>query len=154
MKFKVMESKTKNSVIALEEVSRKFNIGIDRAKDMLRVTEQKGIRYAVNLLYHIYRLDNKHLNRKRLNAQIYTDKILAKTKSLEGNTGSWIYTTRKLTVLYPCIKRLEVGDTLRWFVDDVGIPDILRSDMAPETTGKHTEFQAQLKHLRIELTHF
>ena len=79
MKFKVMESKTKNYVIALEEVSRKFNIGIDRAKDMLRVTAQKGIRYAVNLLYHIYRLDNKHLNRKRLNAQIYTDKLLAKT---------------------------------------------------------------------------
>ena len=32
------------------------------------------------------------LNRKRLNVQFYTEHLLAKNKSLEGNTGVWIYT--------------------------------------------------------------
>ena len=39
----------------------------------------------------------------------------------------------------------EVVDTLRRFANDVGILDRLRSDLAPEITGKRTEFQAQVK---------
>ena len=54
---------------------------------------------------------------------------------------------------YTYTKRLSVGDNLPWFSDDVGIPDRLRSDMTPEITVKHTEFQAQVKHLLIELAH-
>ena len=39
------------------------------------------------------------------------------------------------------------------FADDVGIPDCLRTDLAPELTGKNTEFQAQAKRLGIDVTH-
>ena len=49
--------------------------------------------------------------------------------------------------------RSEVGYTLRRFADDVGIPDILRSYLELEITGNHTEFQVQVNHLRIDLTH-
>ena len=42
---------------------------------------------------------------------------------------------------------------LRQFADDVGIFYRLRSDLAPEITVKHTEFQAQVNRLRIDLTH-
>ena len=37
------------------------------------------------------------------------------------------------------------------FYDDVDIPYILKSDLAPEITVKHTEFQAQVKLLGIDL---
>ena len=67
--------------------------------------------------------------------------------------GSWIYTTGKFIVAYPCTKRSEVGDTLRQLAEYVGIPDQLRSDMAPEITGKHAEFQDKSKRLCIDLTH-
>ena len=65
----------------------------------------------------------------------------------------WIYTTVNFTVAYPCKKRSEVRDTLRHFSNDSGIPDRLRSDMTLEITGKHMEFQAQVKCFRIDLTH-
>ena len=55
---------------------------------------------------------------------------------------------------YLCTKRSEVGDTLLRFADDVRILNRLRSDLAPEIMGKHTEFQAQVKRLQIELTQF
>ena len=148
-----MASKTRHSAITPEEVSRKFNIGIEKAKETLQVTTQRGIRHAVHPLHRRYRVDHMQLNRKRLNAQFYTDHLLAKTKSLDGNTGAWVYTTGKFTAVYPCEKRSEVGDTLRRFADDVGIPDRLKSDLAPEITGKHTEFQAQVKRLRIDMTY-
>ena len=54
---------------------------------------------------------------------------------------------------YTYTKRLSVGDNLPWFSDDVGIPDRLRSYLEPEITGKHTEFQDQVKNLRIDLMH-
>ena len=148
-----MASKTRHSVLTPEEVSRKFNIGIEKAKDTLKVTTQKGIRHAVHPLHLRYRVDHMQLNRRRLNAQFYTDHLVAQTKSLDGNTGAWIYTTGKFTTVYPCAKRSEVGDTLRMFADDVRIPDRLRSDLAPEITGKNTEFQAQVKRLRIDMTY-
>ena len=53
---------------------------------------------------------------------------------------------------YPCIKRSEVGYTLRRFSDDVRISDQLRSDLPPEITRNCTYFQAQVKRLRIDLT--
>ena len=71
-------------------MSCKFNTNIDKVKDTLIVTTQKGIIHVVHPLHHIYIFDNMQLNRKRLNAQFYTDHLLAKTKSLEGNTGAWI----------------------------------------------------------------
>ena len=153
VKTKAMKSKTRHSIITPGEVSHKFNIGIKKAKEKLRVSTQKWIRHAVHQLYHRYRVDNMQLNRKRINAQFYTDKLLDKSNSLKGNTGARIYTTGKFTVKYPCTNNSEVGDTLRRFANDVGIPDRLRSDLALEILGKNMVVQAQVKRLRIYLTH-
>ena len=92
-------------------------------------------------------------NQKRLNGQFYCDHLVAKTKSLDGNTRAWLYTTGKFTVVYPCGSIREAGDTLRRFADNVGIPYQVRSDLSTELTGKNTEFQAQSKHLGIDVTH-
>ncbi len=145
-------SKTRHLAITPEEVSRKFNIGIEKAKQTLKVTTQLGIRHAVHPLHQRYRVDHLNPNRKRLNAQFYTDHLVAKTKSLDGNTGAWVYTTGKFTAVYPCALQSEAGDTLKKFADDHGIPDRLRADLAPEITGKHKEFQAQVKRQKINLT--
>ena len=47
---------------------------------MFRVTAQKGIRYKVHTLHCGYIVDHVHFKRKRLDAQFYTDHLLAKTK--------------------------------------------------------------------------
>ena len=78
---------------------------------------------------------------------------MARTKLLDRNTGAWVYTTGKFTAFYPVAKRLEAGDKLRRFADNVGIPDRLRTDQAQEIMGKNTEFQSQAKRLHIDITH-
>ena len=134
-------------------MAQKFNIGIDRAKETLKVTTQKVIRHAVQPLHRRYRVDHIQLNRKHLNAQFYADHLVARTKLLDRNTGAWVYTTGKFTAFYPVAKRLEAGDKLRRFADNVGIPDRLRTDQAQEIMGKNTEFQSQAKRLHIDITH-
>ena len=148
-----MESKTRHSVILPEEVSQKINIVIEKVKDTLRVITQKGIMHAVNPFHYRYIVNNIQLKRKRVNVQFYTADLLAKTEYLEGNTVSCIYTSGKFTVDYPCTKRSEVGDKLRRFSEKLGIPDRFMSDLETEITGKHTDFQAQVKRLHIDLTH-
>ena len=62
-------------------------------------------------------------------------------------------TMEKFTVVYPCVIRRKLGDTLSKFANNVGIPDQVRSELDPELTGKNTEFQAQAKRLGIDVTH-
>ena len=140
-------------LITPEEAAWKFNIGTDQAKEMLKVKTQKGIRHVVHLLHRRYWFDHMQLHRKRLNAQFYADHLVARTKFLYGSTGAWVYTTGKFTAAYPVANRLEAGDTLRRCKDNVGIPDRLRTDQAPEIIGKNTEFQAQSRMLHIDLTY-
>ena len=65
-----------------EKVSCKLNIRVDKSKDILRVTTQKGVLHAVHPSHRIYRVGNMQLNRKLLNTQFYTDHLLDKTKFL------------------------------------------------------------------------
>ena len=116
-------SKTRHSGHTPEEVSRKFNIGIERSKETIKVTTQKGIHHAVHPLHHRYHVDHMQFNRKRLNVQFYCDYLESKTKSLDGNTGAWIYTTGKFTAVYPVESQKEAGNTFRRFTEYFGIPD-------------------------------
>ena len=60
-------TKTRHSVHSPEEVSRKFNIGIERSKETFKVNTQKVIPHAVHPLHRSYRVDHMQFNRKRLN---------------------------------------------------------------------------------------
>ena len=84
-------------------------------------------------------------NRRRSNGQFYYDYLDAKTKSLDGNIGTWLYTAGSFTAVYPVASRKEAGDTLRRFADYVGIPDQLSTDLALELTVNNTYFQAQAR---------
>ena len=154
VKVNTTESKTGLSIITPEEVNQKFNIGIEKAKDTFLVKTQKGIIHAVNTLQQRYRADHMQLNRKWLNEKFYTDHLLSKTKYLEGKTRAWIYTTGNFTVAYPWNCFSEVGYALQNFANNLGIPNQLRSDLEPEIMRKYTEFQVQVKCLRIEITQY
>ena len=66
-----IESKTRHSTHTPEELSRKFNIGIERAKETIKVTTQKRIRHAVHPFHRRYCVDHMQFNLKRLNGQFY-----------------------------------------------------------------------------------
>jgi hypothetical protein len=43
----------------------------------------------------------------------------------------------------------NIAQTLRDFVDDVGIPNILICDLAMEQVGPHTPMMREIRHLQI-----
>jgi hypothetical protein len=81
------------------------------------------------------------------------DHLVSKTISLNGNKGAWVYTSGKFTAVYPVDSRTKVSQTLTDFADDVGIPGDLRADLAEELEGRHTNFQKEVKRLRIKMTY-
>jgi len=145
--IKGLASKSRHSAITPEHVSRSWNVGIETAKNTLKVTTQRGIRHAVHPLHRRYRVDNIHLHRKRLDSHFYTDHMMAAVKSLEGNTGLHVYTNGKYTAVYPTDSRDKAGQAFREFTDDVGIPTKLTTDLASEHTGRKTEFYKAVKKL-------
>jgi predicted ATPase len=77
---------------------------------------------------------------------------MSRRKSLSGNTGAWVYTNGKFTCVYPTASRQQVAETLKEFVDDVGIPEMLRADQAPEMVGRNTDFQKEIRRIRTKMT--
>jgi len=144
-------TKDRHSQVTPEELAKKWNIGLDTAKKTLQVTTQAGIRQALHPLHRRYRVDHLMLNRKRLNGHWYTDTLLSKVKSLNGNTGAQVYTNGKFSKVFPIPSRSMIGKTLTDMSDDVGIPDVLTTDGASEMTGRHTEFVREANRLKVKL---
>jgi hypothetical protein len=45
----------------------------------------------------------------------------------------------------------NIAQTLRDFVDDVGVPNTLICDLATEQVGPHTPMMKEIRHLRIRM---
>jgi Reverse transcriptase (RNA-dependent DNA polymerase) len=134
-----------------EELARKWNIGIQTAKDTIQVTTQRGIRTAIHPMTRRVRVDHLHLHRNRLKGTWYADTLLSKVKSKLGNTCANVYTQGKFTRAIPMTSRKDAGKSLIDFTDDVGIPERLVTDGATEFTGRHTEFVKEARRMRIIL---
>jgi hypothetical protein len=83
-----------------ENLSRKWNIGLETAKRTLQVTTQRGVRTAVHPLHRRYRVDHLHLNRRRLNGDWFTDTLFSKVTSIQGNTCAHKYLLTDISPLY------------------------------------------------------
>ena len=141
----------RHSKVTPEEVARKWNIGLQTAKDTLKVTTQAGIRTANHPMSRRLRVDHLHLHRQRLRGTWYMDTLMSKVKSKLGNTCANIYTNGKFTRAVPMTSRKDAGKSLIDFTDDVGIPEQLVTDGATEFTGRHTEFIKEARRMRIKL---
>ena len=144
-------SNDRHSKATPEELARKWNIGLQTAKDTIRVTTQRGIRTAIHPMTLRVRVDHLHLHRPRLRGTWYTDTLLSKVKSKLGNTCANVYTQGKFTRVIPMTSRKDAGKSLVDFTDDVGIPERLITDGATEFTGRHMEFIKEARRMRIML---
>ena len=59
-------SNARHSIVTPEHLARTLTIGLDKAKQMLRVTTQKGIRTATHPIHRQYRVDHLDLHSSRL----------------------------------------------------------------------------------------
>ena len=79
----------------------------------------------------------------------------ARTKSLSQNTGAFVYSNGSMTEVFPMSNHSNVSaaTSLKEFCEDVGIPEQLKSDRAPEFCGRNSEFLKLAKKKTIELTY-
>jgi hypothetical protein len=129
----------RHSSVKFENLSRKWNIGLETAKRTLQVTTQQGIWTAVHPSHRQYQVNQLHLNRQRLNRDWFTDTLFSKVASIRGNTCAHIFTNSNFTTVHP-LNLKRVSQVLIKFTDDIGIADTLLSDGAAEDTGQHTDF--------------
>jgi hypothetical protein len=144
-------SNERHSKATPEELASKWNIGLQTAKDTIRVTTQRGIRTAIHPMTRRVRVDHLNLHRQRLKGTWFADTLLSKVKSKLGNTCANVYTQGKFTRVIPMTSRRDAGKSLIDFTDDVGIPERLITDGATEFTGRHTEFVKEARRMRIML---
>lgn len=143
----------RHSEITPEEVSKKFGVGLETAKDTLKVTTQRGIRHAVHPIHRRYRTDHLDLHRKRLGGVWQMDTLVARHQSLQGNKYAHVITNGKYTRAFPVKDKTSqlAADSLSDFIDDVGVPQTLWTDGATEFTGHRTPFRKLATRERITL---
>jgi len=131
---KAVLSLSRHSKVSPEELSRKWGCGLETAKRTLKVTTQKGIR-------------------KRLNQEWYMDQMFSRTKSMSGNIFANLFTSGKVTMVYPLpsTSSANLTNSFQDFADDVGIPSLIHSDLAAAVEGQHTDFQKLVRHLRTKM---
>jgi hypothetical protein len=133
----------RHSKVGPEELSRKWNIGLQMAKDTLDATTKHGVRTAVHPMSWQLRVNHLHLHRPRLKGMWFLDTMIAKVKSLLRSKCANVFTNGKFTKVVPMTSHMEAAESLIDFTDDVGIPEMLMTDGATEFTGRHTDFIKQ-----------
>ena len=133
-------SNDRHSTVTPEEVTRKWNIGLETAKKTLKVMMQYGICTAVHPMTHHLRVDHLHLHQHHLQGTWFVYTLLSKVKSKLGNTCANIYTQGKFTQAILMISCKDAGRSLIDFTDDVGIPEHLITYGVTEFTDCNTEF--------------
>jgi hypothetical protein len=88
----------RHSKVGPEELSRKWNIGLETAKAMMM---QHGVRTAVHPMSRWLRVDHLHLHRQRLKGKWHLDTLIAKVKSLLHNKCANMFTNGKYMKVVP-----------------------------------------------------
>jgi hypothetical protein len=148
---KTFISKDRHPAISSEQLSERWNIRLNQARQTLKVTTQRGVRSAILPLSRRYRTGRMFNQKKLRNQKFYTDTLFGRCKSITNNTCAQIFANESYFVkAYPMEKKSSAGQALRQFVRDYGIPEQLTSDGASEQTGPKTEFMQTIRKYDIE----
>ena len=143
----------RHSEVNPEALAAKWKIGLQAAKDTLKVTTQYGIRHAVHPLKRRYRTDHMSLSYRQLNTKFYSDTLFAKVTSLKGNTCAQVFTTNDLGFIrvHPMSSESQAGEALKTLAEDVGIPNQKTVDGAAVQVGSKSDFMKTVNYLRIKI---
>ncbi len=135
-------------------LSLKWGIGLEKAKNTIKHTTQLNVRSALLPLTRRYRTDLLSQRLRRLNTRFYTDTMFSKIgTSLRGNTCTQIFTDGNGAVFaYPMQSKAQAGDKLLSLIQQVGIPNELHRDGAPEMGG-NSKFNRLCQEYRIRSTY-
>ena len=78
--MKKVKAHTRHSVVTVEHLAHKMNIGLEKSNHMIISTTHKAIQTAVHPINSPYRLYHLDLHTPRLAGKLYVDWISAGTK--------------------------------------------------------------------------
>jgi hypothetical protein len=149
--FRPHHSSERHPRVTPEQLSRHFQIGLQTAKDTIRVTTQRGIRSSVLPLSRRYRSD-MYFNQKRLKIACYSDTMFGRCKSLAQNTAAQVFVLANGAIdCYPMSSKAQAGDALGQFITDWGAPNHMTVDGSGEQTGPNSKFQKLCRKHEIPL---
>jgi hypothetical protein len=79
---KIFRSNERHSMISSAQLSERWAIGLNQAKQTIRVTTQRGTRSAILPLSRRYRTDRMYHQKKLRGPKFYTDTLFGRCKSL------------------------------------------------------------------------
>ncbi|KAI2502898.1 Reverse transcriptase (RNA-dependent DNA polymerase) [Fragilaria crotonensis] len=148
-KLFALSTSDKRSVITPEILSRRWGVGLDTAKRTLKVTTQSGIRNVLAKGERKVRQKLDHLAFPNLSGKWYSDTMFSKTQSIRGHLTAQVFTNgRGSDHFYPMKSKSMAGpNALMPFIQEVGIPQTIVTDNAPEEV--HGEFGKICRQFRI-----
>jgi hypothetical protein len=141
-----------------EHLAKIWNIGVDTARKTIDATTCKHYRNVQDGISRTFRPRRNFLRYKQLRlpaGEFYTDTFISKIKSVRGYSYMQVYGNKfGFIKAYPMESknRNDVGSTLTVFIQDVGVPQKMHTDNAPEMVGRKTPFFKRARKEGIDLT--
>lgn len=135
-----------------EALAERFGIGLQRARETMKATLQRGMRSAILPIARRFRAD-RFFQRRRLEGKFSSDTAFFKCKSLRGNVASQIFFHKcGFATAYhvPNVRDESIGPTLNNFCHDWGVPSHLTVDGANVQVGRHTQFHKAVRDNEID----
>ena len=75
----------------------------------------------------------------------YTNTLYGRTKSKAGNKYGQVFANNAyFAAIYPMDTKKKVGEALRVFCQEFGVPECLTMDGAPDQVGRNSEFMKEV----------
>ena len=100
-------SNDQHSKVTPEELSCKWNIGIQTAKDTLNATTHHGVHTSIHPMTRQLCIDHLLLNCPRLKGTWYVDTFISRVKSKLGNLYANVFTQGKFTCVVQDTKKSQ-----------------------------------------------
>jgi hypothetical protein len=145
-------SSDRHRKVTADGIAEMWCIGTKRAEATLEATTQKGTRSAILPISRRYRADRVY-SLKRLNAKFATDTLYSEVKSLHQMNCAQIYSNKVgFAVCYPMTAATGqlIGQSLKDFSHDFGVPEHLTFDGAQAQVGKDTLFMKTVRQFDIK----
>jgi hypothetical protein len=149
---KTCQSKGRHSSVSPEDLSERWQIGLEQSKETLKRTTQRVVRSAVMPLARRYRAD-RMFQTKRLAGMWASDTMDGRVKSLDGNRYAQVFSNGGFFAeVYPMARKVDAGIALKTFIMELGVPESLTIDGSKEHNSKGTEFMKNCQRNDIRVT--
>jgi hypothetical protein len=150
--IKTFQSKGRHSSVSPEDLSKRWQIGLEQSKETLKRTTQRVIRLVVMPLARRYRAD-RMFQTKRLAGKRASDTMDGRVKSLDGNQYAQVFSNGGFFAeVYPMARKADAGLALKSFIMEFGVPEDLTIDGSKEQNSKGTEFMKSCRRNNIQIT--